>query len=384
MGEPGSPPRVSWFGHAAGRRADGLSSYSATVVAGLRRRGCPVHFHHAARDGDRLPQGVDDWLAWSTWRFKTLTFPAPGFRTALRRRLAQERPEIVHCSLSFSVRDALLAEAAHAVGAAAVVTFHLPFARAGSARGRVLQALYRFWAPRLRAYDRVIVFSPEQRARLTAAGVDPERCVVIPNAVDTAAFCPGPSPLRAGPLRGAQQVIGYAGRLDPEKRVDRLLQAFARAALPPDTVLLLAGDGQGVRAVERAAAASRRVVYLGRLDTEAARIAFWRAVDCFCLPSTAEGLSLALLEAMACGCAVLATPMAGAAVAGPGGRTLAPGGGAAELATALTDLCRDPAELTRLGDLARDQAVRHHGVEPMLDQLLQVYRVGRRAGERSG
>ncbi len=384
MGEPGTPPRISWFGHAAGRRADGLSSYSATVVAGLQRRGCSLHFHHAALDGDRVPAGIEGAVAWPAWRFKTVTLPQPGFRAALRRRLARERADIVHCSLSFSLRDGLLAQAAHEVGAAAVVTFHLPFGRPRSARGRALQALYRFWAPRLRAYDRVIVFSPEQRARLAAAGVAPERCVVIPNAVDTAAFCPGPSDLRAGPLRGAGLVIGYAGRLDPEKRVERLLQAFTRAALPPDTVLLLAGDGQGVRTVERAAAASRRVVYLGRLDTEAALVAFWRAVDCFCLPSTAEGLSLALLEAMACGCAVLATPMAGAAVAGAGGRVLAPGGGVAELAAALTELCRDPAEVSRLGALARDRAVRHHGVEPMLDQLLRVYRLGRRPGDGAG
>ncbi|HUY97537.1 MAG TPA: glycosyltransferase family 4 protein [Verrucomicrobiae bacterium] len=379
--DPGSPPepgrgpglRVSWFGHAAGRRADGLSSYSDQLVRGLADRGCTVYFHHLREDGMVAP--VDDSLrtGWRGRRFKTVTVAAPGFRRAAARRLAWERPDIVHCSLSFSLADGWLAAEAHRLGAGAVVTFHLPYGRRGSGRGRVLQGLYRFWAHRLGAYDRIIVFTPEQAERLVTAGITASRCVVIPNAVDTAAFSPGPSHLRATRLAGARFVVGYLGRLDPEKRVTTLLQGFHLAELPDSVRLVIGGRGQDEVRVRRDAEISPQVVYVGQIDGSGSRADFWRAVDLFCLVSTAEGLSLSLLEAMSSGCAVLATAAAGSEVAGSGGVMLPVLGTVSALAKQLRRLASDPGATAELGRLARAEAVRHHGVEAMLERVLDVY-----------
>ncbi len=377
-GEPGRSRgdglTVSWFGHGAGRRADGLSSYSDQVVGGLQRRGCTVYFHHQRGDGTIAPVDEAHRTGWPGRRFKTVTVAAPGFRAAALRRLADERPDIVHCSLSFSLADGWLATAAHRTGAAAAVTFHLPHGRRTSARGRVLQGLYRYWAGRLRGYDRVIAFTPEQVERLAAAGIPEERCSVIPNAVDTAAFHPGASQLRRTELAGARLVVGYLGRLDPEKRVAALVEIFLAAGLPADVRLVVAGSGRDQARVRAAAARSPQVRYRGQLGTPAARADFWRAVDVFCLLSTAEGLSLALLEAMASGCAVLATEEAGAAVAGPGGVPLPARGLGPALTAELRRLAGNPQAAADLGRLARAEAERHHGIEAMLDRVLDVYR----------
>ncbi|HVA21601.1 MAG TPA: glycosyltransferase family 4 protein [Candidatus Micrarchaeia archaeon] len=367
-------PVVSWFGHAAGRRADGLSSYSEQLGQGLGRRGWTVFFHHLRGDGHLAPVDDRHRTVWRGARFKTVSVAAPGFRAAAARRLAAERPDIVHCSLSFSLADGWLAAEAHRLGAGAVVTFHVPHGRRGSGRGRVLQALYRFWAGRLRDFDRVIAFTPEQVERLSAAGVPADRCVVIPNAVDTERFRPGASRLRTGELKGARLVVGYLGRLDPEKRAAILVETALGAGLPEDVYLLVAGRGRQEGRVRAAVLRSTHARYLGRLDTVSARADFWRAVDVFCLLSSAEGLSLALLEAMASGCAIVATAEAGAAVAGPGGVTLPAAGVPAALAAELRRLARDPGIAAELGRLARAEAVRHHGVEAMLDRVVDVYR----------
>jgi glycosyltransferase involved in cell wall biosynthesis len=364
--------RVAWFGHAVGERADGLTTYSTEVASGLQERGVEVWFHHASRDGLTVPVDAEHRVGWATWRFKTVTVPQFGFRRKLSAWLARVRPDVVHTSLSFTLEDGWLGRQAQASGAATVATFHLPFGPTGSGRALVMRQLHRFWAPRLRAYQRVIVFSEEHRAQLAEVGVDRSRIEVLPNAVDSGRFCPGPSQLRQKRLPGADLVAGFAGRLDPEKGVRELLDGFREADLGPGARLLIAGRGVLEDKV-KAAQSDPRVVYLGQLLTIEQRVDFWRAVDVFCLPSSAEGLSIALLEAMATGCAVAATPAGGASLVGEVAVTLDPTALRESISALLGSLQQAPRELERRGLMAREEAVRHHGMTAMLDRLLGIY-----------
>ncbi len=371
---PGSGPhlRVAWFGHAVGRRSDGLTTYSSQVVSGLVDRGCEVYFHHASADGDWVPVDQRHNFSWWTRRFKTVTVLAPGERRRISAWLHQQRPDVLHCSLSFTLSDGWLGREARRVGACAVCTFHLPFGRPGSRREMVMHQLHRYWAPRLREYDRVIVFSEDHRRRLSEIGLDPGRIEVVPNAVDTNQFSPGPSRLRRDRLPSKRLVVGYMGRLDPEKGISELLRGFTEAA-SEDCSLLLAGGGSLRRSVEAAARSDPRIVYLGQLTTLRERLDFWRALDVFCLPSSAEGLSLSLLEAMACGRALAATPAGGWDAAPEVIAKLAPQDLGQSLAELIQSLTAEPERARQLGRLARLEAVRHYGVEAMLDRLLGIY-----------
>ncbi|HEY6537651.1 MAG TPA: glycosyltransferase family 4 protein [Candidatus Dormibacteraeota bacterium] len=371
--EPARGLRLAWFGHAVGARADGLTTYSAEVVGGLVARGAEVWFHHAERDGEQTPVDGPHQVAWPTFRFKTVTLARSGFRRDLRRWLGRVRPDVVHVSLSFTLQDGWLGAEARNRGAATVATFHLPFGSPGSARALVMRRLHRFWAPRLRPYQRVIVFSEEHRRRLAGVGVAQDRIAVVPNAVDVEVFTPGPSRLRERHLAGAQFVVGYLGRLDPEKGLPELLRGFQGADLGSGARLVLAGRGALEAEVERAQR-DPRVIYLGQLVTLADRVDFWRGVDLFCLPSSAEGLSIALLEAMASGCAVAATPAGGASLVGGAARILTPGDLAGSLAQTIGELAQRPDERERQGQASREEAVRHHGLSAMLERLLEIYR----------
>ncbi len=374
--EPGSARglRLAWFGHAVGARADGLTTYSDEVVRGLRERGAEVWFHHAERDGRGVPVDEAHRVGWPTLRFKTVTLALPGYRRQTRRWLERHQLDLVHASLSFTLADGWLGEAAAARGLATVATFHLPFGRSGSGRARVMHQLHRFWARRLGAYQRVIVFSQEHRERLAGAGADPGRIEVLPNAVDTERFRPGDSELRRERLAGAGLVLGYLGRMDPEKGVGELIEGFEEAGLGRSGRLLLAGSGSETARVERAARRDPRVLFLGPLLGPRQRVDFWRAVDVFCLPSSAEGLSLSLLEAMASGCAVAATPAGGAAELGEAVLRLDPGRLTASISGLLGELAADPERARRAGALARQEAVSHHGMTAMLTRLLGIYR----------
>lgn len=365
-----APLRVAWLGHAFGRRADGLTSYSRELVGALARKGVDVCFFSFRRDGNVVP--VECSVQLGSARFKTVTIPAPGTLRAIDRELDRFSPDVVHLSLSHSLLDASVLASAHARGIATVVTVHLPYAPVASRRGRVLYALYRFHARALRSADRCIALSADQRDLLLSVGCDPARIEVIGNGVDTDVVAPGPSRTRAA--LGAAFVVAYLGRIDPEKRVAHLVDAVLRQRWPDDHVLLIAGSGTREAQIRRMARDSAQVRLLGTVHDRERCIDILRGTDVFVLPSTAEGLSLSLLEAMAAGCAVIATDVAedGTALGDAGIRIprdpLEPA-----LSDALHRLHDDAALRAELGRRARLRACAGYSLRARIDTLVGVY-----------
>lgn len=366
------------FGHGEGARADGLSSYSRELVCGLRRRGVEVGFFWHREDGARVPVEPPDAIGLRAWHWKTVVVPRPGSLARIRDALARLRPEVVHISWSFSLHDAAIVGIARSLGARAVATFHLPHGPRGSMRGRVLSGLYRYHRFQMRELDRCIALSDEQGELLVRAGFPRARLTVISNGVDTTAITPGPSQLHHE--LGARIVVLYLGRLDPEKRVGTLVASFLSLGLPADHVLCIAGDGSLRERLRRICADRSNLRLLGLVSDSGRRLELLRGCDVFVLPSTAEGLALSLLEAMAAGCAIVATD------AGEDGRALGDAGLVVPthplrpgLDDALRRLIADDALRARLGSAARQRAVTHFDVERTLSQVLAVY-----AGDRRG
>lgn len=364
------PLRVAWFGHGSGRRADGLSSYSEQMVTALAGHDVQVLFFCHRLDGDRAP--VQQAVRLRAARFKTVVLPLPGSRRRIARELARFKPHVVHVSLSHSLLDAWVLRVARRRRIPTVVTVHLPYAPASSARGRVLRALYRFHHAALARADRCIALSGDQRDLLLSIGCDAARIDVVPNGVDTASITPGHSRLRSE--LGASFVVAYVGRLDPEKRVHELVRAFMRQPWPDDHVLLIAGAGVMERRLRRTARDDPRVRLLGAVHERARCVDILRAADVFVLPSTAEGLSLSLLEAMSAGCAIIATDVAedGAAVADAGIRIpVRPLDG--HLDAALQRLHDDVSLRAALGQRARRRACSAYSLRTRVERLLRTY-----------
>lgn len=239
--------------------------------------------------------------------------------------------------------------------------------------GRPRLAAARRWA------DAFICISPAVCAELLALGVPPARLWPIANGVDTARFLPASAAerrelrsangLRAGPL------VAFAGRLAPEKGLDVLLAAWpAVLARVPAARLLLVGAGDQRRSLEdqaRALGVAASVTFAGGRDDVAPLL---RAADLFVLPSFAEGLPVALLEAMACGLPCVATDIDGAAQVlrdGATGRLVPPGDQAALAAALVEGLTSDQA--TAWGQRGRALVAHQYALDAVVGQYLALY-----------
>lgn len=182
---------------------------------------------------------------------------------------------------------------------------------------------------------------------------------VMPMAVDPNIFSPKPG----ARVRGR---IGYSGRLDdPRKNIDLLLETLAhmRRAGHRMSMLLIGGNAdQNLR---------RKVEQLGISDA----VEFspyvgpkWlsdqlRTLDVFVVPSHQEGLCIAALEAMACGCPVVSTRCGGPeefVVDGETGFLVA--SDPIEMADAVTRITGNDVLRKRLAEGARDLVVRNYSI----------------------
>src|SRR5487761_1080828 len=258
------------------------------------------------------------------------------------------------------------------MGVAAVATCPLPYAPAHSARGRVMRGLYRYHASRLQEYDRCIALSEDQRDLLVHAGVPSERVTVMRNAVDTRRIHPGPSSLKQA--LGAGLIVTFLGRLDPEKRADELIESFRARRWPSDHLLLIAGNGSQDRKLRSIVGSEGTVRFLGMVTGFEDRLELLRATDLFVLPSTAEGLSLSLLEAMAAGCPIVATD-AGEhrAVLDGAGLIIPVYPLEPALGEAMERLRGQPGARRRLGEAARARVVETYALDRYVERLLRLY-----------
>jgi len=223
------------------------------------------------------------------------------------------------------------------------------------------------------------------------AGISPEKVVMLPNAVNI------PAPAVETELRSQRerlrQELGVppdgvltitSARLDKEKGHTYFLKAIHALVVKfPQTVFAFAGDGYLREDLEREAAKlgiQGNVRFLGvRFDM----MALFRAADIFILPSLAEGLSLALLEAMTAGLPIIATRVQGSqdvVLHGESGYLVEPGN-VESLRSAIESLLAKPELWSRFGQRGRQIVLEGYTIESVCRRYADYFQTLRDARE---
>ena len=203
---------------------------------------------------------------------------------------------------------------------------------------------------------------------------------MIPNGVDTTMWRPASLAPTASPelqdLRrrfAGRRVFLYMGRVATEKNVEALIKAW-RLVRPAGCVLVIVGDGP-LRSSLQASGAEPDLVWWGYEPSLELRVAFQQLAEVFLLPSLVEGLSLALLEAMASGTACVATDAGadGEVLEGGAGIVISTQGVTTQLRTLIPVLRDQPVLTAELGRRARARALERYTLEGNIDALEVLY-----------
>lgn len=238
----------------------------------------------------------------------------------------------------------------------------------------------------------VFALTGYEEAQLRSLGVTAP-VAVIPNGVaaaESAEVPPAESARRAAAFRaahalpGTAKVLLFIGRINPKKRLEDIIAAFAELApREPDLHLVLAGQAddaylRALRALVDRTGLSARVRWVGFLD-ERAKPAAFAAADCFVHASVSEGMALAILEAMAHGLPVVATEGCYMRAAAELGALRECAQGGAALAAALAPVLADPAAARTLGAAGRRYIREVHDWDRLARRYLRIYEEGLRA-----
>ena len=366
----------------------GNVTYGLSTTEALRARGHQTSFIHF--DNPKAPGSSTSLLANDPdvslpylVKSQVYTIPSPGAQRELRDSLERLQPDLVHASLTLSPLDFRLPELCQQLQVPLVATFHPPFdAGLRNLTAGTQQLTYQLYAPALSRYDRVIVFSELQADVLARLGVREDRLAVIPNGVDTTQWRPAnamPSAIgsqlqRVRSRLGTERVFLYMGRISTEKNVEALLQAW-RLVDTAGCRLVIVGDGPLRSTLQNSYGPADNVLWWGYESDLATRVALLQSAEVFLLPSLVEGLSLALLEAMASGCACVATDAGadGEVLAGGAGIVMNTLGVTSQLRTLLPVLRDQPVLTQALGRQARERVMERYTIARNIDALERLY-----------
>lgn len=366
---------ASFYPHVGGAEKQALE-----LSAALRARGVPVMVATRRLPGLAPREEIRGVPVHRLWRLRGLD--APGFMASLAWFLWKRRAEYSAIHVHLAGSPALAAAAMGRLLKKPVVVKLGGGAGIGelavssrSVGGRLKLKVLAALEPRLIA----VAAELADEARRFLGPVDVE---IVPNGVDVETYKPAGDEARKAlrqklgwPARGL--IFLYTGRFSVEKRLPQFIEVWAEAARRAGrgAEFILVGAGPERAAIE-AAIAYAKVADKVRLLPPTPDVAqLYAAADVFVLPSISEGLSNALLEAMASGLTPLASRVGGTPEAVQDGVSglLFPPKDEAALRAQLAKLFETPGLTIALGQAARKTAVERFSMERLAERCQRLY-----------
>ena len=291
------------------------------------------------------------------------------------RAVKRERPQVIHhtTSASFGLfKDWLLLKIAHGYSVPVVIHFHF---------GRIPDLMakknweWRWLSRVIKNAAMAMVLDRKSLMALQDSGF--QNVCIVPNPISPQLEALAQKP-QGESVRAASHVL-FVGHLIPSKGIKELVAACSR--LPSVTELRLVGPVEKEFRHELLALAETRagnwLVFAGTLNAEGV-LEEMRQATLLALPSYTEGFPLTVVEAMAAGCPVVATPVGAIPEIlafddqTPAGASV-PVQDVEALAKAIRSLLDNPQQRLSLAKRAREKVVSDYGMTVVFNQYLAAW-----------
>jgi glycosyltransferase involved in cell wall biosynthesis len=297
---------------------------------------------------------------------------------ALWRIMRQYKPHVVH---THTAKAGTLGRVAAALAGVPVIVhtfhghvFHNYFSPLKSQCFRAIERVLSLLT------TRIIAVSPQQREEIGSLIGAQRKMVDIRLGFDLSKFLAVREKRMTRKelgLPGDKWIVGAAGRLTPVKNLALFVDLAERLSQKrSDVLLVVVGDGEDRQRLERLVRDKGlvdRVLFLG-WQTEIEKV--YKAIDLLVLTSKNEGTPVAVIEAMASGCPVVAAPVGGVVDLVKHGVTglLAGPEDIDDFVDRVEQILDDPDLGPRLVDKARDFIASHYGLDRLLDDMSRLYK----------
>lgn len=309
-------------------------------------------------------------------------------RSAVHRVLNEFQPDIIHIH-TYALTGLSLSKAARRRGIPMVATNHLMPENVLMSLPKILANARwvdrLFWKKIVGFHERFsVVTSPTASATALLSEHGLTRPLeAVSNGIDTDYYSPSlsaplPDVLKKSGFRKGDKYILYVGRVNAEKRLDVLVDAFSIVVKDlKDIHLVIAGSGNRVEVLKAQAAKLGlvdKVIFTGFVSDDDKRLLYQNATV-FSITSPAELQSIVTLEALACGLPVVAVDVVALRELCHDKKNgyLVPEGNINKLAESIKKVISLPARAKRFGEYSRDFVCSHHSEEATLRAFEEVY-----------
>jgi L-malate glycosyltransferase len=233
--------------------------------------------------------------------------------------------------------------------------------------------------------DCIVAISESIQTQLQACGIPASKIRTIYEGMDLSLFPRRTQPRVHNP--GEPVVIGAIAHLSPEKGLNYLIEAASLIpAVQRKLRFVIVGDGKCLQGLKELASQKGLSDVFQFAGFHSNTYQFMQSFDIFALPSLSEGLSSAILEAMATSLPIVATHVGGIPELvrnGENGLLVAPAN-PVELSQAIQYLAENPAEAERMGNSGRERMETHFTLERKILETEQLcYALLKRSNHRS-
>ncbi len=359
------------------KSAAGMGTYSNETIRYLTKKGqtvIPLRYGHSLTKTD--PQSTI-LLPYLVGNKSTYFIPNQKTLQLLRETIKKNSPDVIHLSLAISPLDFYIPKLAHQLNIPVVGILHggFPPTKKTSWATLGMKSLFLSYLPCLLQLDKIIVFSETVADFLKGKKVKANKIVIIPNSVDTRLYSPG------GSIFKNKNKIKFAflflGRLDRQKNPDMLIESFLSLNPPAEQKLILVGEGTigslGEEIIQKYKK-HPQIIFTGPKTDIKEKIDIIRSADVFVQPSSFEGMSFSLLEAMSCGLAPISTDAGNhTEVIADSGPVISHNKIEEQLPIALQLFSKNPFLAKILGRKARTIILQKYNLEKNINSLLKIY-----------